>query len=327
MLSQRRQSLWLAFLTLLALALPVSGAEIDKYLPDDTEAVQVINIRQFLDSALIKKYALEKMQAALKGSDEVQKILDELGFDPFKDLDSYTQTNSGSPKIENSLYIVHGKFDTAKLHARAKKLAEDMPKLLEIGEEGGNKLYQVNVPIPLPPPLGSLYLAVVDDRTLVGSFSKDYILDVFDKKAGKKKTTLRKDVQELMEQVDGKQTFWLAGFRDAYLKGPLKDVPQFKPVVDFLEKVDRLSGGVTVTDEVKAKFTLVAVDAGAAKDVSDLIDKGLATAKEKGGDDPKGKAVLDALLKEIKVTTKEASVTLTARVSKEDIDKLVEMIK
>jgi hypothetical protein len=326
----RRNTLWLAAAMLLALALPASGAEVDKYLPDDTEAVQVINVRQLRDSALMKKHAREKLEKALKGVEELQKVLDELGLDPFKDIDSFIQTGSGGNKVENSLYMVHGKFNAAKLHARAKKLTEDMPNLLQVSEVDGNQLYQVNLPFPLPPNMSSLYAALVDEKTAAASFSKDYILEVFDKKAGKKKTTLRKDVQELIEQVDGKQTMWVVAFRDAYLKGPIKDLkeqPGIKEFVGFLEKIDRASGGITVTDEIKARFTLVAVDAGAAKDISNLIEKGLATVKEWNAGGATEKAVLDALVKEVKVATKDDVVTLTAGVSREDVEKIADMIK
>jgi hypothetical protein len=321
MQTARRSSLRLAPAILLALALPASGAEVDKYLPDDTEAVQVINIRQLLGSALMKKHAHERLEKALKGAEEVQKVLEELGFDPLKDLDSYIQTSSGGEKLENSLYILHGKFDTAKLHARAAKLAEEMANLLQVSEVDGHKLYQVNLPIPVPQ-LNIIYIALVDEKTLVGSLSKDYILEVFDKKAGKKKTILRKDVQELFEKFDGKQTLWMAGFRDAYLKGPIKqfkEVPGIKDIVALLEKMDHVSGGLTVTDEIKAQFTLVAGDAGEAKDISDLIEKGLADAKEHNPGDAIAKAVLDVLVKEIKVATKEAVATVTGRVSKDPI--------
>jgi hypothetical protein len=314
----------LVVLTVLpALALPASAAEVDKYLPNDTESVQTINVRQILDSAIVKKYFLEKMEQGLKSSDEVQKVLKELNFDPLKDIHSYTQTNGGGDKIENALYIVHGKFDAEKLQAKAGKIAKDMPNLVKITEVGDNKLYEVVLPFPLPPPLGSIYAAVVDEKTLVGSLSKDYILEVFDKKAGKKKTTLRKEVANLIEKVDGKQSFWIAAFRAAFLKGPIKDQ---KEIAAFLEKTDHMSGGITVTDEIKAGFTLVASDADAAKDITKLIEKAMADLKEKGGDSLVQKTLLE-ILGGIKVGNKGEVVTVTGQVPKKDVEKYLEAFK
>ena len=40
---------------------PARAGEVDRYLPDDTEIVVNVNIRQILDSPLVKKHALEKL--------------------------------------------------------------------------------------------------------------------------------------------------------------------------------------------------------------------------------------------------------------------------
>src|SRR2546426_202195 len=81
---------------LLALAIPVPAAEVDKFLPDETEFVSVTNVKNFLDAPLIKKNALDKLKELLKGSDEATKVLESLGFDPFKDLTNVVSAGSGT---------------------------------------------------------------------------------------------------------------------------------------------------------------------------------------------------------------------------------------
>ena len=78
-------------LTVLLCAPLGRAAEIDPYLPEDTEIVLNVNIRQILDSPLIKKNLLEKAQESLRGNNEVQDVLKDLGFDPFTDLERVVQ--------------------------------------------------------------------------------------------------------------------------------------------------------------------------------------------------------------------------------------------
>ena len=46
------------------------AAEIDKYLPDDTQIVLHANIRQILESDLGKKYLMPQLEAAIQGNPE-----------------------------------------------------------------------------------------------------------------------------------------------------------------------------------------------------------------------------------------------------------------
>jgi hypothetical protein len=316
------QRIGLALLAAVLLAVPTPAAEVDKYLPNDTESVQVINVRQIVDSALFKKYALDPVTTFLKNTEEAQKILKELDFDPLKDLNSYIQANGGSDKIENAMYILHGKFNPKKLAERAEQLAKDQPTLFKVHKDGDTTLYQVVIPVP-GTPIDSIWLALVDETTIVGSPSKDYIQEALDKKAGKKKTMLRKEVQDLIGKADAQQSFWIVAFSKAFLKGPLVDDPNFKPIKDVLEKVDNLSGGITVTDEVKGEFTLVAKSTDAAQDLQKQIEKGLDTLKDQvGTGNSKGDALAKAFLSSIKVTAKDKTITLSGQLTKKDLEKM-----
>ena len=48
------------------LAAPARAAEVDPLLPAETESVMFVNVRQVLDSDLVKKYALGQIKQALK---------------------------------------------------------------------------------------------------------------------------------------------------------------------------------------------------------------------------------------------------------------------
>src|SRR5712672_1974464 len=123
-------------LTSLQAAPSATPAKIDsnKLLPDDTEAVIAINLKQLFDSALIKK--IDKKHS------DTDKIKKEIGFDPTKDLESVVFAIPGGGKGEKALIIINGTFDAAKLQAKADEAIKsngEHGKVHEV-EDGKNKL-------------------------------------------------------------------------------------------------------------------------------------------------------------------------------------------
>ena len=173
----------LAVVTAILLSAPLGrAAEVDPYLPEDSESVFNLHVRQILDSQIVKKNFLEAAQEALRGNDEVQDIFKDLGFDPFKDLDRILIAAPGGTEKDRGLVIVHGRFDVAKFKAKAEKVAKDDAEHLKIHKILGGKhlLYEVNVP-DLDDPL---FVALAGRDTLLASPGKDYVVDAL-KKIGK----------------------------------------------------------------------------------------------------------------------------------------------
>ena len=76
----------------LVLAGPAAGAraaDLDPYLPADTESYLSVNVRQILDSPVFKKQLLVPARAAIKeaAGGQLDLVLKDLGLDPFKDID------------------------------------------------------------------------------------------------------------------------------------------------------------------------------------------------------------------------------------------------
>src|SRR5947207_5565272 len=113
-MSCRHPSSQRVLVPLLALALgavPAQSAEPSKYLPGDTELVVYINARQILDAPLVKKYALERVKAALKESTDAQRFVTEAGLDPLKDVQSLLMASPGSAAAaEKVLVVARGHF-------------------------------------------------------------------------------------------------------------------------------------------------------------------------------------------------------------------------
>ena len=120
----------------------------DKYLPDDTEMVVSVNVKQIVESSLFKKNVEAKAREALKNQDELQDALHDLGFDPFTDIDRIIAAKPAGGDQDRGLVIVHGKFDLDKFKAKAEKLAKDQPDVLKVhkvrnGAGGKSLVYEV----------------------------------------------------------------------------------------------------------------------------------------------------------------------------------------
>src|SRR5262245_23273510 len=83
---------------------PAGAAEVEKYLPEDAEVVATVNIKQLLESELVKKHALEMIKDAIKNNTGAQKQLSDLGLNPLTDFERVTL--AGTAGGTNKMLIV-----------------------------------------------------------------------------------------------------------------------------------------------------------------------------------------------------------------------------
>jgi hypothetical protein len=317
MLTLIRARTWLLAGALLALVLPARAAEPDKYLPNDTEAIVVLNVKQILDSPLVKKHLAEKIRDEIKNNAEVSKVLEALGFDPLKDLSSITIASSGLNQDSKQAVIAHGQFDPAKFEAKAEEVAKEQSNILKVLKEGGKKLYQVDAPGQDKP----MFVALIDKKTIVASNDKEQVLEAFAREAGTKKGTVKKDIQPLIEKADANQSLWLVVSGNALNK--IDQVSEERAKKN-LEKVESISAGFTVDKGVKLSFAVAAKNADNAKELAEEIKEGLNQIKGLVGlvaANQKELAPLVDIIGAIKVTTDESTVSLKTEVSEEVIEK------
>jgi hypothetical protein len=308
----------------LAAAAPSRAAEVDRFLPDDTEIVVSINVKQLLDSELVKKYALEKARDALKDNSDIEDVLRDLGFDPFKDLDQILVASPTGGESDRGLLIVHGRFDLAKFKAKGDEAARDHPDVLKIhkvpdGLGGRNLVYEVLTPGPNGNET-SIFVALAGKDTLLASPGKDYVVDALKKAGPRNKATLKdRELQALLEQMNPKQSLAVAAAGSALAKAELPG-----EVKAALDKVHTLGGGITVEDGVKLEFTIGARDADAAKELNKTLNDGLkqalllATAVAAANEDLN--ALLD-VVKSVKVGVKDKVLTVKAAIDAEVVEK------
>lgn len=141
---------------LLAIAAPARAADVDKLLPDDTEYVVSVNVKQIMESPLIKKHALEKLRAHIKENSEVSKILETLNFDPLKDLSSVTTAGQGTGPVDMKAYIIaRGNFDVAKFESKAEEVSKNMGDVLKIHSEEAARSTSSTHPAAISPCLSA----------------------------------------------------------------------------------------------------------------------------------------------------------------------------
>jgi hypothetical protein len=318
----------LAAVLALVLALPagVRAADVDAFLPADTESYLSVNVRQLLDSAFVKKAALGAMRDALKESQEASDVLKELGFDPFKDLDRLTIAGPSSAENDRGLIIAHGKFDVKKFEARAADAAQNDGDVLKIHKVplGGGAMHEVYEVI-IPGQDNSLFVALAGGKTLLASPGKDYVVDALKQARLKKKPALKsKAFQALLEKMDDSQTVSLAVPGKKLIGAGGKSDLLPKGARDALAKIEAVGGGLTVgTQDIKLELSISSNDETSAQTVRQTIDKaiklglvGLALL----GDEQKEINLLLEVLKTIKVTGKAKVVTLSAALTADVLD-------
>ncbi len=130
----------LSALPALAAPAPIEGpaGSFEKYLPDGADGVVNINVRQLLESGLVKKIGLDKLLA----NEDADKTLKTLGLDPLKDIERVIIAND-KEKGDDSYIIVQGKFDLNKLRLAADLMAKEKKDVLKIHKMEHGKIYEV----------------------------------------------------------------------------------------------------------------------------------------------------------------------------------------
>jgi len=296
-------------LVLLVVAVPGWAAENDRYLPNSSEGIITINIKQLLGSAVLKE-GVEQAKLLVNAIPDVKKVLDDIGLDPFNDLKRIVVAGAGE---QQALILIDGKFNVTKLEAKADALAKEQKDHVKVIMEGTSKIYETDNPQGGQ----KMYVTVVNDQTIVASTSKDFVVEVLDKKAGKKKGELNKDLQELLSKTDPMQTLSLALLTASMAK-------QGGQAKDFADKVKNITGGFAVTDMVKMDLVLAVKDIQDTKPIAEVIKEGLNQGKAFVGlmaAQQKELTPLVDLIEGIKVTTSGTAVVVKGEVTKEQIEK------
>jgi hypothetical protein len=307
------------------LAAPARAADVDPLLPADTESVVFINVRQILDSDLIKKFALNQIKQALEGND-AQKTMKELGLDPLKDVDQVSGGLWGEDAQNmKGLFVVRGKFDLEKLFAAAEKEAKKEGDKIGIVKDGDYSLVKVTVPNRPDP----IYVAGADNKTLLIGTEKGLVTAAMKSSESKAKAALKKPLVDLIGKMDAKASLFVCGVSS----GKVGDIPQnpfFEDVEKLkkqLTKLETSSMTLRVTGDIALDITMGMKDNDAADDfgttVDDLLNKAKAFLPFIAMQQPQLKPVVNDISKSLKSKVEKNNIVITAKLSGDAIGKAV----
>jgi hypothetical protein len=315
-------------MALLVAFLPsAAAAPSEKYLPDDTDAVVVVNVKQVLASELFpklfKKYD-DPYDLGI-GAYHLKNALREFGIDPLKDIDRLTVVQARSSlndqreaKGDGPMAILGGRFDAAKVRAAVEKLVKD--KRATIHKHGDAILYESRSDFSGL----NLYLAVLDKETLFAALRRGPVEDALDKAAGKKKTALKnKNFAELYAQLKESDTLAAA------LSGEMrlgKTVSADGKKVEFMSAGDQGIKTVTISAKVEAKLTFTVAATFKDKDTTASMEKEARRSQKESLGLEKSAPALARAIKAIAVTTKDNTITLAGQMDAEGVRELAIMI-
>lgn len=307
------------------LAAPGRAADVDKLLPNDTEIVAGINFKQILNSALAKKVGQDKVRDLLKQQGEAQKILDELGFDPLKDLDSILAAWPNLSDTDKGLIIIRGNFDIKKAKAKAEALAKEKKDTIKAvtkndGLGGKHEFWEVT----LPDVNQTVFVSLFSPNTILVSPSDQFLADAIEQYKGTRKVALKnKAMAGLIDRLDNKQSIYLGVVGSALEKSPLADQEKAKEIID---KIADASIGLNVDKDLTLAVGITAKGAKDAEELEDVIKDGinqaLGLAALLGGGNKQIAPLVD-ILKTIKPTTKDKTITVKVTVDEDMLDKIL----
>lgn len=319
-----RASPFALLLAVLATA-PARAVEVDPMLPKESEQVIFVNLKQIFGSDVVKRLVLPKAKEALTMG-EVPAILEALGLDPFKDLETVTagiwEKEQGQPP--NVLAVIRGTFDAEKLYKGADDLGVKFADKVKISfvEEGDYKLVKLagmNGP--------AFFVAVADAKTLVAGTDAAVVAASLTAKKEKSKARLSKEMTALVLRQDAKASLFVCQRTENKLdKIPINvgalagiDGDQLK---EQLGKVMSVCFTVRVGKEIAVEVTAGMKDADAAEGFGANVEKLFGLAKTFLGVTavaaaPKYKPITDEVVATLKHEVKKSDVVASVRLSAE----------
>jgi hypothetical protein len=284
------------------------AAEPEKYLPADATIVVRVNVRQILDSPLGKKYGPDAVKNALSQNGQIRQLLETLGVDPLKDVDTLFLATPGA-SANGAVVVAHGRIDQERFHKAAEDVSRKTPGAMKIHKEGALTIYEGKHG-------GDPAFATFPSKdTLLLSPSRAALTA-----AASGTNTLGKDVAGLVGQVDGRQSVWAAALLPDDAKRALTKQPQ---TAELASKIKGFTVAVNVDRDVQMNLNVLTTEAKAAESIAELLEGLKGLGKLYAASVPQIGPYLGQAMDSIKIATSQASVTAAVQVSEQTIDQVV----
>jgi hypothetical protein len=312
---------------LAAKAPTIRAAEPDKLLPADADTVVSVNIKQILDTDIVKKYALEQLKQALDGQD-AKKLLTDLGLDPLKDIDRVVVgANVKGRNDTKFLMIVHGSFDPDRLYKAAERQSKVDADRFAMVKDGDTVVFKYTPETGENP----VYGTVVNDKTVIAASDRKMIANALKAAESGKKAPIKTELADLVRKMDEKASVYACGI----VKGKFDELklPQggnipvdLSTITKLLPLTESLALSVKVGADVSLEVTLGMKDTDTAGEMrnalDDLIKQVKPLAALAGAAQPQAKPLTD-ILNTVKTSSKDKDVTVSGKVTSANIGKMM----
>jgi hypothetical protein len=286
--------------------------EAARFMPADVELVVYVNVQQLVDSAVVKKHALEPVKSILKDNAEAQKALEVLGIDPLRDI--HTVHLGGQANIAPKLLLViKGEFNVDKLHEAATAYVKAHPDKTKVESDGNLKIYEITESGITG------YVLVLDRGTILIGRTKDYVVSA----ARQKETKLKKELQTLVQQQDARKSLWFVGIANDEIRKQLGGDPRTAALAG---KITAVSGHLLATKDVAFELRVHTTDARSAAMLTKFFNDLKAMAVFATKDINSFSRLVSRALGNFKVSTDASVVVLSATVSDDMIKEAIEEI-
>jgi len=308
---------------------PARAADADPLWPEKSQQVMRLNIKQILESDIVKKYALGQIKQALEGK-KAKELLEELNIDPLKDIDSVSmgmwKEDPKNPRDAHGLVVLRGKFDAKKLFDAAEKQVEKHGDKMSIEKAGDVKLIKVEVD-QMPDPV---YVTMANEKTILVGTDKKMVLDsikVADDKDAKPQ--IKEELASLVKAMDSKASFIGCGLSsgEGMEFPPNLPIPNADKIAEQLKNLSSSSTTIRVTGDISLEIIMHMKSKDSADDlgasVKELLDLGRNMLPLVAGNVPQAKAIVEDVKKTLKSSVDEKNIKLGMKITGDSIGKAV----
>jgi len=315
---------------LLALLLSSAGqaADIEKYLPDDTDMVMALHVKPVIDSALVKRhlpslageYGPAVLLAMQEKSPEIQRAIQANKEDVARilrdpaEIDRFTgflkdtvstvvvATNTQGGDANRFFMGIFGDWGRGRVDGVFVLLCLADPSQFKMKKLGDQKYYVLKSGNDAP-----IYFAAPEDGVIILSQAQDVIELGLARAAGKSKPALKKDMRTLVKGLDPTKALNLVAVNN--------------------QAQITMRGHVAITRDVRAELTVETADPAIARELAKEASKGIDSLKELvavlAGDNAKLKAFAQTVSRGTKVSTQGRNLVVSTDVSGKAIDDLL----
>jgi hypothetical protein len=302
------------------------AAEPDKLLQADADTVAYVNVKQLVDSEIVKKFALEQIKQALAGQ-EAKKLLELMGLNPFTDIEKVWIGTSGTERADmKALAIFHGKFDPDKLLKAAEAAAQKDGDKFAIVKDGTVTLFKFQLDQGK-----AVYGTVVDETTVVFATEKELVSGALKQSEAQKKAPIKSELTALVKTMDEKTSAFAVSlvkgkFDNVNIPNQISDTLNLAGFEKALPKTDTLTVVMKITGDLTLEVVFGMHDEDSALDMDaglvKVMDSLKALAPILAAADPKAKPLTE-VVKTLKSTVAKKNVTLSAKITGDNLGKMI----